>query len=248
MTTFFLSNPYAKSKLGNRRYGKYADEFRGRVAAADFPADSLVGLRLLGLTTAYGAFMTSVKVGAVASAVRQGKTVTNDSAIRRLQRTISQQAKLISGQLDEPDNNIKGKDTAIFKEFFPKGISAVTDANKANIETETNTFWEAAKRHPHLGTPGLAARVESLLLDVTNSRDQQLEDGKGEETQADSSRDKARTALALAMFRLLLALLDHHAEKPEQVRQYLNEAILEENTGKRGRKGKNDQQTPQNPS
>lgn len=245
MITRFLSNPYAKSKLGNRRYGKYANEYLSRVAAADFPADSLVGLRLLGLKTAYGAFIGSVKVGAVASAVRQGKTITNDSAIRRLQRTISQQAKLIAGQLADPDNNVKGEDTAIFEEFFPKGVAAVTDANKANIETETNTFWEAAKRYPHLGTPGLAAKIESLLLDVTNSRGEQLEDGKGEETQTTTSRDAARKALALAMFRLLLALLDHHAEDPEQVRQYLNEAILEENTGKRGQQGESD---PQNPS
>lgn len=244
MISKLLSNPYAKSELGNRRFGKYGIEMIGRVKAADFPADSWVGLRLASCEASYQAFIGSVKVGAVASAVRQGTTVTNDSAIRRLQRTISQQAKLISGQLADPDAGVKGEDTAIFEEFFPKGVPAITRANKANIETETNTFWEAAKRYPHLGTPGLAARIEQLLSDVINSRGEQLEEGKGEETQAENSRDLTRTALATALFRLTLALLDHHAEDPEQVWRYVNQAILSEPTGKKRKQ----QDTPNNPS
>lgn len=243
MITFFLGNPYAKSRLGNRRFGKYADEFRGLVRAADLPA-ATVGVKLAGLDEAYEAFMGSVKVGAVASAVRQGKTVTNDSAIRRLQRTITQQAKLIAGQLDDPDQNIKGTKTATYQEFFPKGVEAITTANKANIETETNTFLTAAKAHPTLGSAGLAAKIEALLADVTNSRGEQLEDGKGGDAKAVTSRDAARKALATAQFRLLLALLDHHAEEPEVVRQYVNEAILKENTGRKAA----DDAAPENPS
>jgi hypothetical protein len=234
-----LSNAFANSRAGNRRFGKYADEYRGRVRAAlpGLPA-ATVGVRLTAVDAAYDAFMAAEKTNAVASAVRQGKTVTNDSAIRRFQRFITQQAKLIGGQLDDPDQGITGTKTASYQEFFPKGVTALTEANKANIETEADTFLQAATAHPTLGSPGLAAKVQALLADIVTSRTQQLgTEGKGGDQQADTGRDAARRTLAVAEFRLMLALLDHHAEAPEEVAQYVNEGIMKEGRRRKGGAG-----------
>ncbi len=97
----FLTNPFANSRIGNRRFAKFIDEHRGRVrAAADLPAGATVALAAV--DAAYATFLAAEKTNAVASAVRQGKTVTNDAAIRRCQRFVSQQASLIAGALRAP--------------------------------------------------------------------------------------------------------------------------------------------------
>jgi hypothetical protein len=231
MIAVFLNNPYANSRLGNRRFGKYADEHRGRVrAATDLPATVMAPLD--DVDKAYGTFMTSEKTHAIASAVRQGKTVTNDSAIRRLQRYVTQQAAIIAGQLRDPETGVRGEDTALYQVFFPKGVPALTQANKANIETEAAAFLQALETNPGYGSPGIAAKFAALFADVVNSRTLQLGDeGKGGEQTTDTGRDAARKTLALALYRLLLALLTHHAEDPAQIAQYFNQGILRETSG-----------------
>ncbi len=231
MIAVFLNNPFANSRLGNRRFGKYADEHRGRVQAAD-GLPPAVTTALSGVDTAYADFMSSEKTNAVASAVRQGKTVTNDSAIRRLQRYASQQAKIIAGQLSDPDSGIAGKDTALFQVFFPNSVISLTKANKANVETEAAAFLKAIENNPGYGSPGIDVKFAALLADVVDSRTLQLgSEGKGGEQTTDTGRDAARKTLALALYRLLLALLTHHAEDPTQIGQYFNQGILRETHG-----------------
>ncbi len=241
MIADFLNNPYANSRLGNRRFGKYINEHLGRVRAAlGLPAG--VTTALTAADAAYTAFMAAEKTNAIASAARQGKTVTNDSAIRRLQRFVTQQAALIAGQLRNPDTGQRGEDTALYQVFFPTGVTTLTEANKANVETEAAAFLKALTDNPGYGVPDAATKFKPLLDDVVNSRTTQLGTvGKGGETATDTGRDAARGTLAVALFRLLLALLNHHAEDPEQVDQYVNEAILKE--GGR-RKPKNDGPAP----
>ena len=228
MILSFLTNPFANSRIGNRRFAKFTDEHRGRVrAAAGLPAG--VTLALAAVDASYATFLAAEKTNAVASAVREGKTVTNDTAIRRLQRFVSQQAALLAGALRDPDTGQRGEDTALYQVFFPKGVTALTRADKADIETEANTFWEALKANPGYGVPDAAARFKALLDDVVASRTTQLgTDGKGGETATDAGRDAARTTLAVALYVLLLELLKHHAAAPAAVGQYYNLAIFDE--------------------
>ena len=227
----FLTNPYANSRIGNRRFAKFTDEHRGLVRSAVGLPAGVTGA-LTDVDAKYAAFLTAEKSNAVASAVREGKTVTNDAAIRRLQRFVTQQAELIAGTLRNPDTGQRGEDTALYQVFFPRGVTALTQANKTDIETEANTFLKALQANPGYGVPDAATKFETLLTDVVTSRTTQLgADGKGGETATDTGRDAARRALAVALYKLLLALLTHHAETPKQVEQYFNLSILNEVRG-----------------
>lgn len=224
-----LFNPFANTDLGNGRFGKYADEHLARLLAAALPGVVFVE-RISATQAALTAFITGRKAGAVASAVREGKTVTLEQAIRRLQRFVSVQAPVLAALFTDFDKEIRGAESAEFQAFFPQGVTAITEANKATLETEVAPFVAAATTYQAKTGADLLTNVTALLADVVNARKVQLV-GKGTTKDTQLDRNTARAALALELFRNLLTLLLHHATEPARASDYFNQAILKENTG-----------------
>jgi hypothetical protein len=230
MIEFHLSNPFAASRLSNGRYGKYAAEHLSRVQAAGLP-DAVFGPRITATTAALEAFMAGRKAGAVASAGREGKTVTLDQAIRRLQKYVSLQAKVLGALFTDLDKELVGTETAAYKAFFPLGVTHITQANKAMIDAAIAPFVAAATTYQAQTGAALLTKITALVTDLTTARAAQLT-GKGETKDAQVDRNVARATLATELFRNLLTLLLHHATAPDVVRNYFNQAILKENTGR----------------
>ncbi len=224
-----LSNPFANSDLGNGRFGKYADEHLGRLIAAALPG-AVFAERVSATQTALTTFTTGRKAGAVASAAREGKTVTLEKAIARLQRFVSVQGPVLEALFTDFDKEIKGAESEEYQAFFPQGITAITQANKATLETDVAPFVAAATTYQAKTGADLLAKVTALLADVINARKAQLA-GKGTTKDTQADRNTARAALVVELFRNLLTLLLHHATEPTRVRDYFNQAILKENTG-----------------
>ncbi len=224
-----LSNPFANTELSNGRFGKYADEHLARLLAAQLP-DALFGPRLAATQAALTAFTSGRKANAVASAAREGKTVTLDKAIQRLQKFVSIQAPVLAALFTDLDKDVRGTDTAAYQAFFPQGVEAITKANKATLDAAVAPFVAAATQYQaQIGAP-TASKVTALVADIAAARQAQLA-SKGATKDTQTDRVTARTALALELFVNLLTLLIHHAADPGQVRAYFNVAILKEYTG-----------------
>ncbi len=227
----FLNNPFRNSVLGDKRFLKYADVAVERMRAdlSNLPG-AVFTVRLTETDAAILAFRQLVQGKAQQGAKRLGQTDENDAAIRKFQRYAGQQAKIIGALYTDLDKNIRGETTPQFLQFFPKGVTALTEANKAAIDTEAAVFLKAADELKDDVGPALGTKAKALWKAVTDSRKAQLASMGGEETTQDQ-RDTARRSLADALFLNLLALLTHHYQTPGRVLDYFPEAILKENTG-----------------
>ena len=231
MIEFFLCNPFRASDLSAKRFLKYADVHAERVRAAlpGLPAGPFTD-RLAATDAAVGGYRALVQSGAQQGAKRLGQTQTNDKAIVRFQKFAGQQAKILGALFTDLERDIKGETTAAFQQFFPKGVTALTQANKAAIDTEAAVFLRAAADQQAQVGPALLATGQVLWQAVLDSRTAQLQ-SLGGETDAQPQRDQARIALADALFQDLLALLLHYFREPGRVRAYFPEAILKEFNG-----------------
>lgn len=231
MIEFFLRNPFRASDLSAKRFLKYADVHAERLRAAlpGLPAAPFAD-RLAGLEAAVAGYRALVQDGAQQGAKRLGQTQTNDKAIVRFQKYAGQQAKILGALFTDLERGIKGETTAAFQQFFPKGVTALTQANKAALDTEAAVFLRAAADQQAQVGPALLATGRVLWQAVVDSRQAQLR-SLGGETDAQPQRDQARKTLADALFQNLLALLLHHFQAPDRVRAYFPEAILKEFTG-----------------
>lgn len=231
MIEFFLRNPFRSTPLGAKRYLKYADVHAERLRAAlpGLPAAPFTD-RLLALDAAILAFRRFVQEGAQQSAKRLGQTTTNDKAIRRFQKYAGQQAKILAALFTDIDQDVRGETTPQFQQFFPQGVTALTQANKAAIDTEAAVFLKAAAEQKAQVGAALLTKGQALWQAVVDSRQAQLQ-SMGGEADAQPERDQARVVLAEALFQNLLALLLHHYQAPGRVLDFFPEAILKEYTG-----------------
>lgn len=232
MIEFHIRNPFRATDLGAKRYLKYADVHVERLRAALPNLPAALADRVTATDAAIAGYRKAVQGGAQQGATRKGQTLDNDTAIKKFQRYAGQQAKIIGALYTDLDKNIKGETTKQFLQFFPKGVTALTEANKADIDTEASVFLKAADDLKGDVGAALGTRAKQLWQDVTDSRKTQLETMGGEDDDQ-NLREAARLALADALFLNLLALLMHHYQTPGRAGDYFPEAILKEYTGQK---------------
>ena len=226
----FLTNTFRNSVLGAKRFLKYSDVHVERLRAALPNLPAAMADRVAATDEAIAGYRQAVQGGAQTGATRKGLTLDNDAAIKKFQRYVGQQAKIIGALYTDLDKNIKGETTKQFLQFFPNGVTALTEANKAELDTEASVFLKAAADLQDDVGAALGTKARQLWKDVTDSRKTQLTTMGGEEDGQDR-RETTRLALADALFLNLLALLMHHYQKPERAGDYFPEAILKEYTG-----------------
>ncbi|MDO7877713.1 hypothetical protein Q5H93_23455 [Hymenobacter sp. ASUV-10] len=226
----FLTNPFRNSVLGAKRFLKYSDVHVERLRAALPGLPDLFKARVAATDEAIADYRLAVQGGAQQGAKRKGETLDNDAAIKKFQRYVGQQAKIIAALYTDLDKNIKGEKTKQYLQFFPNSVTDVTEANKADIDTEASVFLKAAEDLKDDVGAAMGTKAKQLWKNVTDSRKTQLETMGGEEDTQDL-RGAARLALADALFLNLLALLMHYFLTPERAGDYFPEAILKEYTG-----------------
>jgi hypothetical protein len=228
----FLSNPFRNSVLGSKRYLKYADVHVERLRAALPNLPASLAERVTATDKAIAGYRQAVQGGAQQGATRKGQTLDNDAAIKKFQRFAGQQAKILGALYTDLEKNIKGETTKQFLQFFPNGVTTLTEANKAAIDTEASVFLKAAEDLKGDVGATLGTKAQELWKAVLESRKTQLATMGGEEDGQDA-RETTRLALADALFLNLLALLTHHFQTPARAGDYFPEAILKEYIGEK---------------
>lgn len=230
MIEHHLSNPFANLVLGQNRTLKYVDTHLERLRARLGELPAAFAERVAATEAAANGYRQHVQTGATQGATRVGKTQTNDQAIAKFQKFVGQQAKILGALFTNLDTGVRGEDTEQYKQFFPQGVTAITRANKAELETEAAVFLKAAEDQQAQTGAALLARAQTLWQAVAATRKAQL-GVFGNEKQTQDRRADAREALADALFLNLLTLLAHFHQQPERARDFFPEELLKENTG-----------------
>ena len=228
MIEHFLNNPFRNVALGDQRLVKYATVHAERLRANN--PGGLLDARLAALDTTLATLANNVRARFQQGAGRKGDTRANDEAMARFRKFVGTQALVLEALFTNLDTGVKGADTAAYAAFFPRGVMALTKANKAELDAEAAIFLKAAADLKAQTGEALLTQATARWQAVTDSRQQQLET-MGDDDGIQTGRQAARIALADALFLNLLALLMHHHQEPARVREYFPEAILKEYRG-----------------
>ena len=228
MIDSFLYNPFRNVDLGDRRFLKYATVHAARLRANN--PGGLFDDRLTALDAIIATFTANVRRRYEQGAGRKGDTRGNDEAIARFQKFVGTQAKVLGALFTNLDTGVRGETTAEFEKFFPRGVKAITGANKANLDAEAAVFLKGALDLKATTGEALLTQATARWKAVTDSRGTQL-GTMGDDEGIQEARKAARATLADALFLNLLGLLTHHFQEPARVRDYFPEAILKEYRG-----------------
>ncbi|RTQ50067.1 hypothetical protein EJV47_10525 [Hymenobacter gummosus] len=219
MISHFLTNPFANSVLGHRRFAQYAQTHLERLRAKD-AADVL----LEPTETALKALQAAVKTNATSKAKGGSKRLSNDEAKAKLQKFIARKSGVIADAFSQ-DGEVRGEDTPGYHAFYPQGVMEYTRASKDSIETLAARFANVADEHADTVGAKLAKDVRALLKQVEESRQAQLLEG-GLTKDSSSQGAAEREELAEQLFVNLLTLLLRHKATPEAAGDYFNQGLL----------------------
>ena len=141
-------------------------------------------------TTAYTNYFGSMTDEATKSAVKEGLTITLNTAVETFKKAISQKEGIIRGNFDRGSSK--------YQEFFPLGVTEYTTATLANIEVLMQRFADmAATYEPELG-PEFKDEFIGYLNAFKDARTAQLQKiGEVSESKTDTTtkRDSVENEL-----------------------------------------------------
>lgn len=127
----------------------------------------------------------------VALAVQKGTTLTNNQVMEQFGKTMSIEEPFIA-------RAVGGKGTALYLQFYPKGISEYTSAIKTTMPTLTNRVNVAANANAAALGPALTATLTSFEEAWKESRDtQQQQKGTLGNNRVDRSDARGSAEIAL---------------------------------------------------
>jgi hypothetical protein len=204
----FFGNFFDDIHIINVRLYNFGQDTLGKLTAANGGGDytSLIAL----LTPALAAFGTEVSDVDVALALQKGKTLTVDQVMAAFKLTMSVKEGVIADDLG-------GRNTPAYMEFYPRGIDEYSRATKAEMPTLTARVRTAATAHSGALGAALTTLLTGFKAQWEGARSQQ-------DTQKGSVEDNRsqRTTARIALEHVLLTTVHTIAAKfPGNVEQCL---------------------------
>jgi hypothetical protein len=177
METFF-KNHFNTNKISDDNMKKFAEIHIQRLTANNGGGEFTT--MITNTTTAFTTYFGAITDEATKFAVQQGLTVAMKNTVEAFKKGVSQKEGIIRGNF--------GKDSAIYQEFFPLGITEYTKATLANIELLMQRFVNAASAHAvELGIPFVTQFQDYLAFFQAARQAQLLKVGEVVDSKTDSS-------------------------------------------------------------
>lgn len=231
MILHHLNNPFANPKISEDNFGKIALTHLERLKTNN--QEGQFTTLIEATQPLYDAYKEAVSDEAFEIALREGKTITVDAAIKGLKHFASRKEGVIADAFD-------GK-PEIYEQFFPHGLTEYSKATKKNIDTLFYRLVKAMQAHTAELGDEMAEDALTLYNNYVALRDTQLQ-AIGEVKELDSDADAARIDLAERIFLNLLALITMFVENTDRVKDFFDLSIT-----KRNQKD-DDDETPGDPS
>jgi hypothetical protein len=160
----FFKNHFNTKEISDDNMRKFTEIHLQRLAAKN--GGGAFSTMITDTTTAYTNYFGSMTDEDTKFAIQQGLTIAVSNAVENFKKAVSQKEGLVRGNF--------GKDSTVYQEFFPLGVTEYNKANLANIEMLMTRFVNAANAHViELGIP-FVTEFQGYLTAFTTARTSQL--------------------------------------------------------------------------
>ena len=177
-----FKNHFNTEKISDDNLRKFAEVHIERLAANNGTAQFTT--MITNTTNAYTAYFGAMTNERTKYAIQQGLTIAMNNTVDSFKSFVSKKAGVI--------NDIFDKDTPVYQEFFPFGVSEYTNATLATIESLMQTFVAAVERHSAELGAQMLSDAENFLNEYKAAREAQLEkigEVKGQKVVTSTTRD-----------------------------------------------------------
>ena len=216
MITHHLNNPFDAERISEDNFGKIALANLERLKTNN--QDGQFTNLIDATQPLYDIYKTSISAEVFEIALREGKTITVDEAIKGIKHYVSRKEGVIADVFD-------GK-PEIYEQFFPQGLTEYSHASKKNIDMLFKRFADTAAAYTAELGDELAEDALTMYNNYVSLRESQL-GAIGEVKELDSEADAARAELAIQLFVNLLSLLIIFKEDTQRVKDFFDESMFQ---------------------
>ncbi len=214
----FFENPFVRTKIGRDRKKVFGEDTIQRITLQNTGGQFT---DLLEQTiTVQTAFFGGITNLATVNAIREARTQAVDNVMKKfVTRNSRLNAFFVAGEVDKED---------VYLEFFPQGVQAFTrEVNKENIEQKMQAMVTAITNNTEVaGGAGVLKEYQDFLTSYKKAREAQLAK-IGESTSGIASVEDTEAAWDDQMFSNLLTFAKLNRNKPETVKLYMDQSLLE---------------------
>ncbi|MBP9152609.1 MAG: hypothetical protein KBF73_10025 [Flavobacteriales bacterium] len=189
----WFANPFAGPKISYEKLKLFAADVIARLTNNN--GSGLFTAVLAQLVAAYQSYFGDITDVDLASAIQKSFTASKDNLFNTFKAAVSRQEGLVRSTF--------GKDSPIYMEFFPLGLTQYSNATLANVETLMSRMAASGQAHVAELGPNFVNEFQSILTNYQAARTAQL--GRksltsDERTERHSTRAELETQLFSAMF------------------------------------------------
>ncbi len=209
-----INNPFANPKISEANFDKIVDTHINRLITST-PA-ALYAQMVLDTPPLFQAWRTAITTEAIEKALREGRTISVNDAVKIIKAYISRKRGVIKDVFPEG--------TPAYEQFYPNGALEYTNATLGNLRTLTERWIAAANTSGSATIAVFSAELQVFLNAFNNARTLQLQSA-GEVIENDSDSDIARAAIAKQVYKNLLQLLVIHIDDTDRVIDFFDLSI-----------------------
>jgi hypothetical protein len=209
-----INNPFANPKISEANLDKIVDTHLQRLTTSN-PA-ALYAQMIVLLGPLYAAWKLAISVEAIEKALREGRTISVNDAVKIIKAYISRKRGIVKDRFAEG--------TPEYEQFYPNGAMEYSDANLGNLRLLTERWIAAATTFAADLPANLGADLQVFLNAFIAARAAQLLSA-GEVIENDSDSDIARAAMVKQVYKNLLQLLVIHIDDTQRVIDFFDLSI-----------------------
>lgn len=177
-----FTNHFNTERISDDNLRKFAEVHLERLAANNGTAQFTA--MITSTTAAYTSYFGAMTNERTKSAIQQGLTIAMNNVVEGFKKFVSKKEGTIRGVFD--------KDTPVYQEFFPYGLTEYSNATLVTIQTLMETFVAAVERHNEELGAQMLSDAENFLNEYKAAREAQLEkigEVKGQKVVTSTTRD-----------------------------------------------------------
>lgn len=187
-----FKNHFNNKNISDDDFSKFAEIHLSRLKGSN--SGGVFTQIITETTTAFSQYTAAISDEDTKYAKQQGLTITVNNLLRDFKEFAARSEKLVHGNL--------GKESSVYQEFFPYGMSEFWKCSLKNVEQLMDRFLSAADNHTAELGSDMKNKAQTLLTDFKNARTEQLRK-KGAVADAKVTTKEKRRALELQVMKNL---------------------------------------------
>ena len=233
MSFLFEQNPIANARLSNDKLDKFAGLHLEIITANKpvtektiygVPVTTVFENMAIDTQSIYNKWKASVSLGATDKAEKEGRTISQNKAIKKFKTFVSRKEGVIADKYSD--------NPSVYEEFYPHGLTEYSTVTKKGADTVFKRFIDVLEIHKADFDPAVVAEGNdnyNIFIATKKAQAQKIGNVKDET----SAASDLRVALELQLFKNLLSIVLINAEDPSKVQIYFDFSLLKRKSKKK---------------